>query len=972
MHRTRLLVAVLFVFILPSVVMQPTAHSPMVNALFAPSLAMPLPPVTSTPTIQAAPTLGVHRVLVIAAYFSDINYTVSTDTLRQEWFGSNGSVAAYFSEISYGTFRLTGDVVGWYKLPNPEAHYGMDCKAIDDADCSGQDQSFQIANDVVPQVENVVNFKNYDYFVFVHSGYGEESSDVKNDVWSVTYIGGVDVVTNMRPIYQFSIVAELQADGSPVGVFCHEFAHLLNIPDLFNTHTGKAILGPWTLMELGTWNGNPPGSSPAHLIAWGKIQLGWITGPMLAFANSGQTNKYTIDPTEIPSNNVHAVEVPIGTNTVASQSGTPNVAQYYLIEVRAAIGFDTELPATGVLISYVDNTAVVGKIHIMDGHPSVPGLKDAVWNIGQTFTDAKNSISITIAGKQGNSYQVIVNRSGSQPPPPIQNQTSYVDLAVTGVNAQPSVVTLPNTNVTITVQISNLGTQNVTNVQVQVQLDGAVYTSLQVNVGADASTQTSFTWISTVGSHTFQITIDPNNLLNDTNRANNVATFNIDVGPTLTINVPLNVTANGTLWVSVNGVKYSVTSGQLQTGVPVGNVTVQIQPDVNLSLGIRQVFTGWSDGSSANPRQIKVTQDTTLHANYATQYLLSIDSNGGSTTPSGWYPPNMRVNVSVTDPSVVEPNAVRLSFNGWTGSMTSTSSFLEVNMTQPVFVKANWTVQYYVAIVTPVGSPVGSGWYDAGQIDTVGVKSPIIQSTTGERILLTGWNSTIPGDNSTSQITVHAPVILLAKWKTQYELNLQSAYGNPQGAGWYNAGTNVPVNIQALLNYPNSTRRVFIGWTGDYNGQSTSVTVQMNSPEGITANWATQYLVTFKFVGLENSTTLELKVNNMSYQILSNGNVQAWYSAGSTINPTINQTVTYAYIFVYNFAGWHDSTGTEVQMPIIVNGPETYTAQYNLASLQLDYKSNYYPSAFDPHSATIQQHLDVILGTYVGEYERRL
>src|SRR5208337_3239599 len=233
MHRTRLLVAVLFVFILPSVVVQPTAAlRPPVSAFFAPSLAMPLPPVTSAPTIQAAPTFGVHRVLVIAAYFSDINYTVNTDTLRQEWFGSNGSVAAYYSEISYGTFKLTGDVVGWYKLPHPEVHYGLDCGAIDDADCSGQDQSFQIANDVVPQVENVVNFKNYDYFVFVHSGYGEESSAVKNDVWSVTYMGGIEVVTNMRSIYQFSIVAELQVGGSPVGVFCHEFAHLLNIPDL--------------------------------------------------------------------------------------------------------------------------------------------------------------------------------------------------------------------------------------------------------------------------------------------------------------------------------------------------------------------------------------------------------------------------------------------------------------------------------------------------------------------------------------------------------------------------------------------------------------------------------------------------------------------------------------------------------------------------------------------------------------------
>jgi len=212
----------------------------------------------------------------------------------------------------------------------------------------------------------------------------------------------------------------------------------------------------------------------------------------------------------------------------------------------------------------------------------------------------------------------------------------------------------------------------------------------------------------------------------------------------------------------------------------------------------------------------------------------------------------------------------------------------------------------------------------------------------------------------------------LAKWKTQYELNIQSAYGNPQGAGWYNAGTTVPVNIQALLNYPNSTRRVFMGWSGDYTGQSTNITVQMNSPEAITANWATQYLVTFKIVGLENSTTLELKVNNTSYPILSNGNVQAWYSAGSTINPTINQTVTYAYIFVYNFAGWHDSAGAGVQMPIIVNGPESYSAQYNLAALQLDYQSNYLSSAFDPHSASIQQHLYVILGTYVGEYNGRL
>ena len=953
LRYARLLVTVLFVFILPSVAIHPSVHTPIVDAFFAPSFSMPLTPRMPGATVQAAPISGVHRVLVVAAYFPDVNYTVSTDTLRQEWFGSNGSLAAYYSEISYGTFKLTGDVVGWYKLPYVESHYGMSCKAINDADCSGSDQSFQIANDAVLQAEKDVNFNNYDYFVFVHSGYGQESSGVKNDVWSVTYMGGVDVVTNMRTLYTFSIVAELQADGaSPVGVFCHEFAHLLNIPDLFNTNTGKTILGPWTLMDAGTWNGNPPGSSPAHLIAWGKIQLGWITGSRLAFANSGQTNTYTIDPTEVPSNNVHAVEVPVGTDAVVSQSGTSSPAQYYLIEVRASIGFDTELPATGVLISYVDNTAVVGRIHIIDGHPSVPGLQDAVWITGQTFTDAKNGISITVGSKQGNSYQVTVNRGGSQPPPPIQNQnqTSYVDLAVTGVNAQPSVVTLPNTTVTITVQISNLGNQNVSNVPVEVDLDNSVYTNLQVSVGAAASTEANFTWTSTLGNHVFRIVVDPDNTLNETNRANNIATFNLSVGPTLTINVPLNLNGAENIWVSVNGVKYNMTAGQLQTGVSTGNITVEIQPNVNMSRGIRQVFTGWSDGSSANPRRIAVTQDMTLHANYATQYLLSIDSNGGSTTASGWYIPNTRVYASVTNPSIVQPNYVRLAFNGWTGNLTSASPFLEVNMTKPVFVKANWTTQYYVTVVTPVGTPVGNGWYDVGQIVTVGVKSPIIQNPNGERFVLTGWNSSTLGNNPTSQITVNAPAALLATWKTQYELTLQSAYGNPDGAGWYDAGTTVPVNIQPLISYSNSTRRIFTGWTGDYTGQATNVTVQMYSPKAITANWTTEYLVTFTITGLSNSTTLELKVNGMSYPISGSNNVQAWYSAGSTINPIINQTVTY-YVFAYTFAGWHDSNGATVHTPIIINGPESYTAQYTLGGLQLDYKTNFSSSTFDVHAS---------------------
>ncbi len=854
---------------------------------------------------------------MIAAYFSDINYTVSTDTLKQEFFGQVGS---YYQEISYGSVTLKGDVAGWYKLPYPESHYGRDCTSIDDADCSGSDASWQIASDAATTAQNQgINFSNYDYYVFIHSGYGEESSGVKDDVWSVTYLGGVYVRTSTKTLTKFQIVPELEASGAvPIGVYAHEFGHQLGLPDLYNTLNGKTILGPWELMDKGLWNGDPAGSSPAHMSAWDKIQLGFISGSMLTTALSGATTTYTVDPTEVASSNLHAVQIPIGSTTTPSQ--------YYLVEVRAAIGFDSALPAAGVLITYVDNTAIVGRVHVMDGHPSIPALEDAVWNVGQTFTDSKNGIAVTVTGKTGNSYQVTVNRGGA-PPPPIQNQTSYIDLAITNIDSQPVVITSPNTNVTVTVQISNLGTQDVTDAQVEVKLDGSVYTNTQVSVGVGVSTQTSFTWVSVVGSHVFQITIDPNHLINDTNRANNVATFNVNVGPTLTINVPLNVTSNGNVWVSINGVKYNVTSGQLQTSVSAGNITVQIQPAVNTSLGVRQQFAGWSDGSLENPRKITVTSNTVIQAVFATKYLLSISSNGGSTSISGWYDPKVIVVVSASDPSNVTANSSRLLFDGWSGDMSSNSTYLQVNMTKPVSLKANWITQYYVTIISSTGSPTGSGWYNAGQIATVGVQSTV-QYSNATRLVFTGWNSTALGRNPNTQITVNSPTTLQAGWKTQYLVNIQSAYGTSLGGGWYDAGSNVPVNIQREIDYANSTRRIFAGWTGDYTGSSSNMTLRVNDPKTLNAKWNTEYLVTFKVSGISNSTIVQMNLKNATYNLSVNGAYRTWYQKGTTINPVLNQTVIDGYM-IHKFSGWTNATGGAIAGPLTVNAPTTYVASYS-------------------------------------------
>ena len=918
MVRTRILyVIVVLILVTPNLSSAVYGRHSEPRLYYSPSFAMPLPTPPYGAPLEPVPISGVLHVLVIAAYFPDINYTVSIGQLKDEFFTG---VERYYSENSYGKITITGDAYGWYKLPYPEAHYGKDCLNINDANCDGVDVSYEIAQDVVSQAEKDVNFANYDYFVFIHSGDGQESSGVKDDIWSVTYMGGVAVETNSRSLLQFSIVSELQAGGAnPLGVWCHEFGHLLNLPDLFNTNTGKTILGPWSTMDKGSWNGNPPGSSPAHLVAWAKIGLGFMSDSMVATAPYGVTSSFTIDPTEVASNNVHAVEIPLGT------SSTPT--EYYLIEVRADIGFDSALPAFGVLITLVNNNDVVGPVHVIDGHPNIPSLNDAVWDVGQTFTDIGDAFSVSVTGKVGNSYQVTVNRGTGQPPPPQQPQNqTYITLGFVGISAQPLVVTLPNTTVTITAQISNTGTETASNVPIEVDLDGQAFTNLQVTVDAGTTAPATFTWVSTLGSHTFKLVIDPENTMNNTNRANNTATFTLNVGPTLTINVPFNITDAGNLWVTINGVKHNITSSQFQASVPNGTITVQIQPSVNVSQGVRQNFEEWSDGNTENPRQIAVTSATVLQPVYVTQYLLTVNSNGGTTTPSAWYSVNSTVTVTAANPSNVTVNASRYLFVSWSGDASSDSTTINVTMSKPLVLEANWIRQYYVNIISVTGSPTGQGWYNAGTVATVEVE-PTVQYQNETRLVFNGWNSTSLGTSPTAQIAVNAPTSLVAAWRTQYLVDINSEYGTAQGGGWYDVGSSVQASVPPEIDYANGTRRVFAGWSGDYSGASNNAALGVDGPKTLNAQWKTQYLVTFAVNGLPNSTILQFRLANSSFHLPATSSYQDWIDKDATIDPTLNDTITVG-IISYQFTGWRNSTGATVQNPLTISAPNTYVASY--------------------------------------------
>lgn len=210
------------------------------------------------------------------------------------------SMVDYYKEQSGGSFRVEGKAYGWYKVPHSEAYYGDNADGIDDLAPGGprdlvRDVLVEAANAGVPftdyDVEDPYDLdKNGDYYepdgiidrlVIVHAGVDESGgggAQGTNALWAHSWdLGRLYKIpgTNMRA-YNYI----MQGENGDIGVFCHEFAHDLGLPDEYDTQysgNGDAV-GFYSLMSSGSWTGNPLGSKPAPLSPWGKLMLQGIYG----------------------------------------------------------------------------------------------------------------------------------------------------------------------------------------------------------------------------------------------------------------------------------------------------------------------------------------------------------------------------------------------------------------------------------------------------------------------------------------------------------------------------------------------------------------------------------------------------------------------------------------------------------------------------------------------------------------------
>lgn len=315
------------------------------------------------------PTTGKQKGLVILVEFKDKGFTISnpkeeyTNMLNQKGYSNNnatGSAFDYFYDASNGLFEPEFDVYGPITMPeNMEYYGGNDPK-------TGQDKAVaEMIVQACKDLDDEIDYKEYDrnndgivdnVYVF-YAGYGENDSYDSNTIWPQTwdiYNGaGIDLVLDGVRVQTYACSNEMTSKNvmCGIGTFCHEFSHVLGLPDLYATETVSPTPftpGPWSILDYGPYNND--GRTPPTYTAYERYTMGWLTPVEL-----NKPASVTLD--KISANQAYIIK-------------TPKENEYFLLENRQQDGWDKYLPGHGMLIWHIDYNEYIWQNNAVSNTPA--------------------------------------------------------------------------------------------------------------------------------------------------------------------------------------------------------------------------------------------------------------------------------------------------------------------------------------------------------------------------------------------------------------------------------------------------------------------------------------------------------------------------------------------------------------------------------------------------------------------------
>lgn len=297
------------------------------------------------------PTVGDNNLLIVLVSFADRAFTYTRedfDSLTSQpgynRNGATGSVKDYYYDVSFGSLNLNPTVVGPYTLSQPMAYYGANASYFSDVNPK------EMISEGCALADNDVDFSQFDMnndgiidaVHVIFAGAGEASTGEGDAIWphrwSIYAYDSLDITFDGVTLRDYSCSAEKMGSGMDgIGTICHEFGHVLGLPDLYDTDYegsgGQATaVNTWSIMASGSYNNYS--NTPASFTAYEKYRLNWLELDTLSLAG-----EYVLPPL-MDSNKAYIIT-------------TPYENEFFIFENRQQSSWDTYIPNSGGLIFHV-------------------------------------------------------------------------------------------------------------------------------------------------------------------------------------------------------------------------------------------------------------------------------------------------------------------------------------------------------------------------------------------------------------------------------------------------------------------------------------------------------------------------------------------------------------------------------------------------------------------------------------------
>ncbi len=305
--------------------------------------------------------------LIVLLNFDDQKLETEESDWADFYFGSGNSVKSYFVDMSKGDFEIVPAKESYGSKNNgvievtiSRRHPNLTSESSD----SDYDELTEIFQEMLEEIDPYIDFSQYDKnsdgnvlaselsITMIAAGYEENDySYGENQVSGIcinedyyTDIDGVGVGDYIL-FGELDMSENGRSEIITIGVACHETAHVLGLPDLYDTDYSSIGLGFHSLMSEGNNNrksGERLGETPSPMIAWSRMYVGFIEPQ-----DVDEDGTYTLYGQS--TNNYNVIKIDDGKG-------------YYLIEnvdfKRYGAGISEYMDHGGIAIWYINDSVV--------------------------------------------------------------------------------------------------------------------------------------------------------------------------------------------------------------------------------------------------------------------------------------------------------------------------------------------------------------------------------------------------------------------------------------------------------------------------------------------------------------------------------------------------------------------------------------------------------------------------------------